>query len=529
MVGVDARRACARRRTEISMKSARVAGLALFTLAGAAISCTSILGEFDFNGGGGSTTSVGTSGTGTSGSGTTGTGVTSGTGTTGSGTTGTGATTGTGTSSTGTTSSGTAMCSDGVQDGTETDKDCGGSCTTKCDDAKKCAQSTDCLHNDCFGGTCISCVDTMQNGTESDTDCGGASCPGCPDTKKCHAGSDCVNANCSGGVCVSCMDKITNGGESDTDCGGPCSPCGYGRACRLNTDCATSFCVAGVCDAFTLAVGQGTVGAMALDAGNVYWVTGGSIQKVAKTSTAVTTLVSGQGSVNGLAVNATTAYFGISGGGIKSASTAAPGAATTFLTSAATLTAEFGIAVDSRYVYATSACNGCAVVIRAPFSGSPVTTFDSNLVLAYSVAVDLANVYWTTFGTAGAVWKASLGGGAAVTLVPNINLNPSYFNLAVDSANVYYVTGGGLFSVPIAGGSPTTVVAAGSGVENVVVDANYAYYNASGPGVYRTPKTGGAAQTLATPPGGASAGAIAIDATYVYWTTADGLVRQIAK
>ena len=71
-------------------------------------------------------------------------------------------------------------CTDGIQNGTETGVDCGGSCTA-----------------------CVSCFDGIQNGSETGVDCGGS---------------------CSA-ACVSCFDGIQNGSETGVDCGGSCSPC----------------------------------------------------------------------------------------------------------------------------------------------------------------------------------------------------------------------------------------------------------------------------------------------------------------
>src|SRR5690606_969820 len=78
-----------------------------------------------------------------------------------------------------------------------------------------------------------SCTDGVQNGDESDIDCGGA-CPGCPDGARCGGGADCQSGMCDGATCVAnmCSDGLLNGSESDIDCGGAqCPPCGDGRVC----------------------------------------------------------------------------------------------------------------------------------------------------------------------------------------------------------------------------------------------------------------------------------------------------------
>lgn len=49
---------------------------------------------------------------------------------------------------------GVCTCADGVKDGTESDVDCGGTCTTKCSAGKTCAVNTDCASNNCLAGMC---------------------------------------------------------------------------------------------------------------------------------------------------------------------------------------------------------------------------------------------------------------------------------------------------------------------------------------------------------------------------------------
>jgi hypothetical protein len=72
-----------------------------------------------------------------------------------------------------------------------------------------------------------SCTDTMQNGDETDLDCGG-SCGPCADGLACGEQSDCVSQVCTDAICQapSCEDDVQNGEELGIDCGGPaCSFC----------------------------------------------------------------------------------------------------------------------------------------------------------------------------------------------------------------------------------------------------------------------------------------------------------------
>ena len=47
------------------------------------------------------------------------------------------------------------------------------------------------------------CIDKLQDGDETDVDCGG-SCPKCGAGKKCKTGADCSSTNCDAGRCATC-------------------------------------------------------------------------------------------------------------------------------------------------------------------------------------------------------------------------------------------------------------------------------------------------------------------------------------
>jgi hypothetical protein len=146
-----------------------------------------------------------------------------------------------------------SSCGNGTKDGDETDKDCGGSCTTGCAVGKGCKVGADCvsLSNVCAGNICQAptCMDQVQNGTESDKDCGGATCGKCATGKTCGNNGDCLSAHCVGGTCVDqCLDGVMDGNESDKDCGGSCATkCALGKMCGAPADCASTFCVGGAC------------------------------------------------------------------------------------------------------------------------------------------------------------------------------------------------------------------------------------------------------------------------------------------
>jgi hypothetical protein len=88
----------------------------------------------------------------------------------------------------------------------------------------------------------------VQNGTETDTDCG-AGCPHCKQGMTCIVNTDCESNACVLGVCTHCANGKKDGGETDIDCGGPeCAPCATGKVCAIASDC-----ISGVCEEHTCA------------------------------------------------------------------------------------------------------------------------------------------------------------------------------------------------------------------------------------------------------------------------------------
>ncbi|CAK9085396.1 Uncharacterized protein SCF082_LOCUS40458 [Durusdinium trenchii] len=87
-------------------------------------------------------------------------------------------------------------CDDGEQSVHETDIDCGGSLCMEigrpCSDGMRCEVDTDCASTHCFRGVCASCENGVQDGLETDVDCGGAFCQRqCAHNQRCRKSSDC--------------------------------------------------------------------------------------------------------------------------------------------------------------------------------------------------------------------------------------------------------------------------------------------------------------------------------------------------
>jgi hypothetical protein len=142
-----------------------------------------------------------------------------------------------------------ATCSDGIKDGNETDVDCGGGTCPPCADTKDCKVGSDCVDKVCSGNplTCQAptCSDGVQNGQETDVDCGGPTCDAqgktCALGKRCGTGADCTDDTCTSNVCVT----AGNGAActSNAECtSGVCDINGTGNCCAAS-------CVGGACGA----------------------------------------------------------------------------------------------------------------------------------------------------------------------------------------------------------------------------------------------------------------------------------------
>ena len=135
-------------------------------------------------------------------------------------------------------------CTDGIQNGSETGVDCGGSCTA-CAPAATC---TDGIQNqgetgvDCGGpcAACATCSDGIQNQNETGIDCGGpcTACATCSDgiQNQGETGVDC-GGPCA--ACATCSDGIQNQDETGIDCGGSCTACATTGSTQVEAEDAT--------------------------------------------------------------------------------------------------------------------------------------------------------------------------------------------------------------------------------------------------------------------------------------------------
>ena len=150
-----------------------------------------------------------------------------------------------------------AHCSDGARDHREADTDCGGADCAGCAFGQSCAVDGDCASKRCDLSTSLclesTCNDGLQNGAETDVDCGGSGCKPCARNALCFENADCASGFCDsrrGSVCrpASCGNGMQDADEADVDCGGEsCGSCASLMACERHADCDTKFCLDSVC------------------------------------------------------------------------------------------------------------------------------------------------------------------------------------------------------------------------------------------------------------------------------------------
>jgi hypothetical protein len=192
------------------------------------------------------------------------------------------------------------------------------------------------------------------------------------------------------------------------------------------------------------------------------------------------------------------------------------------------------LAVDSTDVYWTNAdppsvmkvskvsCGGTPVTL---VSGLPYASPEDVAGLLSGIAVDSARVYWTEI-SAGNVMSVPIGGGTPTTLASG-EIRPTA--IAVDTTSAYWIVMGeenalsigSIMKVPLSGGEAITL--ASEQVypsSNIVVDGTKVYWaqGAAVAALMSEPLDGGIAITLVAGAQVTGIANIAVDSTSIYWT-----------
>ncbi len=193
-----------------------------------------------------------------------------------------------------------------------------------------------------------------------------------------------------------------------------------------------------------------------------------------------------------------------------------------------------GLALDATAIYGT----GGKGVFKVPLTGGTPTTLATvdPSSLAYGIAVDATNVYWTGEGD-GTISKVPIEGGPSTTLAtaPAWCVTCGSLEIAAHANRVYWLfdgpiggtcptdgvpnypcMGSTVRSVPVGGGSSTTVVSGTWGPFTFAIDATSIYWIDGANDVVKKPLGGGTPVVLAS--GQRRPFSIAVDATHVYWT-----------
>lgn len=195
-----------------------------------------------------------------------------------------------------------------------------------------------------------------------------------------------------------------------------------------------------------------------------------------------------------------------------------------------------GVAVDAANVYWTTygewfmSGTPKGTVMKASLETGVVTMIADNRTGAGAIAVDATAAYWSesgggdTTGGTDAVMKALLAGGSPVTLHVAFPYGSIPYLIGIDGSSVYY-RDGGLRKVPLSGGNVTTLLSAFPALAEARVDGAHVYWVGSG-AIMRMSVDGGPQTAIVT---GDQPSALAVDQTHLYWSNAQGAVMTLAK
>ncbi len=407
-----------------------------------------------------------------------------------------------------------------------------------------------CLADPCAGITCTTppaptCVGASRRTYGATGTCSAGVCSYPATDTACTAPASGTTGTCAAGACgYTCNAGLSSCGGACVDLGtNPknCGVCGH--------DCLGGACAAGSCQALTLASGEESPWGIALDDTSVYFTNfgGGTIRKVPKAGGSTVTLASGS-APSGIAIvppggvlAAGSVVWTESNGGVYTVP--ASGGARVAIqpeVSAGSNPKGFpaGLAVDASNVYWVD--NAHATVYRAPLAGGPRTALSDPYVQPLGLYLSGGEVFWTQYGASGTIRKAPIAGGPSQVLTPAGAPNAS--SVFVDGFDVFFATFNDVSRVSTVGGAASVLASPGASPGAVAADASNVYFlQNDGYELWRMPRAGGAATRLFEDSSIAGscnvyAGAwvrpnLVVDKDAIYWAHcgAGGRVLKLAK
>ena len=182
------------------------------------------------------------------------------------------------------------------------------------------------------------------------------------------------------------------------------------------------------------------------------------------------------------------------------------------------------LAVDQNFVYwPDGQGTASGTIMRAPKAGGPGVALTPVQNNPYAVAVDSTSVYWVNYSNTapsyGGVFKAPVGGGTVVPLLPTGEVWAN--DILVNGTNVFWddYASNEIRSAGLDGSGPTTLAGAAVGVgtpQQMAIDGQFIYWSNrfNGATIQKAPLAGGGLVNLST---GQDPVAVAVDSVNVYW------------
>jgi len=306
--------------------------------------------------------------------------------------------------------------------------------------------------------------------------------------------------------------------------------------------CGGGACSSGECSPEVIATDDALT--LAADGTGVYWSTAavdagadaepeGAIVHAAPDggSRSVVAVASSPTNTGAIALDATHVYWGTITDKVKRAPKGGGLVDTFDLPSVAGQITRLAVGTDAVFVTVRAATNA-GRIDAVPLSGAPSTTIAANQDQPYGITVDSQHVSWISNGS-NKILQALLDGGAPVSISSN-GAQPQY--LATDSDRLYWThtgQGDGLWAgtVPLSAGSPVVRLFDGPGMvgRGIAVDATYVYWSTE-TRIERVRKDGTKHATLVKLPAGITR-EIAIDDAWVYFVIVNttGAPTRIAR